>query len=179
MQVTPSVLREESKVFWDSSMIFATVGHKEFERLTKALDGIAKNSDEEFILQLGYRAKYLPQNASYCDCVGRLEIEDYFTRASLLISHCTVSSILYAEMYGKPLISVPRLSRFGEAIDDHQVDFAREIRKDGIVEGLFIVQDISELEQTIRQARDTKVTYEPSGGRRALIEGIRQFINGI
>ena len=82
-------------------------------------------------------------------------------------------------MYGKPLISVPRLSRFGEAIDDHQVDFAREIRKDGIVEGLFIVQDISELEQTIRQARDTKVTYEPSGGRRALIEGIRQFINGI
>lgn len=160
-------------------MIFTTVGHKEFERLIKAVDGIAGKTDEEFILQIGYRAKFLPQNASYFDFVGRSEIETFFEKASLLISHCTVSSILYAEMYGKPLISVPRLSRFGEAIDDHQVDFAREIQKNGAVGGLTIVNDVSELESTIKKVKNTKVTYTPSGGRKALIEGIRQFINNI
>lgn len=179
MGVASSMLREKSKVFWNIPMIFATVGHKEFERLTKTIDGIANNSDEEFILQIGYRAKYLPQNASYFDFVSRSEIDNYFERASLLISHCTVSSILYAKMYGKPLITIPRLSCFGEAIDDHQVDFAREMQKGGVVDGLFIIHDINELEQTIKEARDTKVTYAPSGGRKALIEGIRQFINDI
>lgn len=158
-------------------MIFVTVGHKEFERLTKTIDGIANNSDEEFILQIGYRAKYLPQNASYFDFVSRSEIDNYFKRAGLLISHCTVSSILYAKMYGRPLIAIPRLSCFGEAIDDHQTDFAREIQKVNIIDGLFVIYDINKLEQTIKMARNAKVTYALSENRKALIEGIKKFIN--
>jgi len=160
-------------------MILVTVGHKEFDRLIRAMDLIAKTSNEKIIMQIGYKPHYLPQNAEYFSFVKRTDMDDYFNRSEVIISHCSVSSVVYAKMHGKPLITIPRLSCFGEAIDDHQVDFAREMQKGGVVDGLFIIHDINELEQTIKEARDTKVTYAPSGGRKALIEGIRQFINDI
>ncbi len=160
-------------------MILVTVGHKEFDRLIRAMDLVAKTGNEEIIMQIGHKPHYLPQNGKYFSFVKRTEMDDYFNRSEVIISHCSVSSILYAKMYGKPLVTIPRLSCLGEVIDDHQVDFAREMQKGGIVDGLFIIHDIDELEQTIKEARDTKVTYAPSGNRKALIEGIRQFVNNI
>ena len=160
-------------------MILVTVGHIEFRRLICAMDLVAKTSNEEIVMQIGYKPHYLPQNAKYFDFVNRTEMSDYFSRSEVIISHCSVSSVLYAKTYGKPLIAVPRLSRFGEAIDDHQVEFAREIQKGGEANGVFIIHEISELEQTIEEAMDAKVAYAFSGSRKTLIEGIKQFIDDI
>ena len=160
-------------------MILVTVGHKEFDRLIRAMDLVAGTHSEKIIMQIGYKPHYLPQNAKYFSFVKRTEMDDYFNRSEVIVSHCSVSSILYAKMYGKPLVTIPRLSCFGEVIDDHQIDFARELQKGGAIDGIFIIHDANELEQTIEKARGAKVTCATSGGRKALIEGIRQFISDI
>lgn len=158
-------------------MILVTVGHIEFQRLTRAMDLVAKTSNEEIVMQIGYKPHYLPQNAKYFDFVDRTEMSDYFSRSEVIISHCSVSSILYAVNLHKPLVAVPRMSRNKEHMDDHQLDLARELEKGSVIDGLFIIYDISKLEETIKVAKNAEVACTLSESKKALIEGIKQFIN--
>lgn len=156
-------------------MIFVTVGHKEFDRLIRAADLIAETSNEEIIMQIGYKPCFLPQNAEYFNFVKRADMDDYFNRAEVIISHCSVSSILYAKTHCKPIIAMPRLSRFGEAIDDHQTDFAREIEHEKM-DGIRVVCEIEELKQAVLEFQNYTVIPQTIKEPGRIIETIRNFV---
>ncbi len=160
-------------------MIFVTVGHKEFDRLIEKMDLISKDLDREVIMQIGDLPKYFPENARFSRFFTRREIEEYYQKSKLTISHCSIGSIINAMKCSKPLIMVPRYARYGEygaKVDEHQLNFARNIESEKI-SGLKIIYDINELKVAIVEmlnSNDLKLHYQD--GHKKIIKTISDFV---
>lgn len=115
-------------------MIFVTVGqHPEgFDRLVRAADEMASLVEEPLVIQRG-GTRYTPKFAQHFDFVVEAQVQEWLSRARIVISHGGAGSILNALQVNKPLIVVPRLKRFGEVIDDHQLELAKTLFQRGKV----------------------------------------------
>jgi len=125
-------------------MIFVTVGTHEqsFNRLIRYMDQWAKEHDEEVIVQLGY-TKLIPQNCRYFKIAGHNEYLDLINRARIVITHggpCCFTKVLKS---GKIPVVVPRQKRFGEHVDDHQMDISCEIEQRN--HNIIVVKDVEQL----------------------------------
>ena len=87
-------------------MIFVTVGTQKFQlnRLLKILDD--ERQDEKIFAQIGF-STYKPKNFKYKNFLTQKEF-----------------AILTAMEYGKPILVFPRLKKYGEHVDDHQLQIA-------------------------------------------------------
>ncbi len=103
-------------------MIFVTVGTHpgQFDRLVKRMDEIAPFLKEKVVIQKGF-TDYVPRHADSFAFTD--DMEGYYSKARLVISQAATTVIEFA-LHQKPLIIVPRQKRFGEHINDHQVEFA-------------------------------------------------------
>jgi UDP-N-acetylglucosamine transferase subunit ALG13 len=122
-------------------MILATLGtlHFPFDRLLRALDGLA--GDEELVVQTrapGVR----PAGARVVAELPYEELAAEIRRARVVVCHAGVGSVLTVLANGKRPVVVPRLARFGEAVDDHQLTFARRLAETGAVT---LVEDVGGL----------------------------------
>jgi UDP-N-acetylglucosamine transferase subunit ALG13 len=125
-------------------MIFVTVGSHptfKFQRLIDALDAIR---EEELVVQHGPADP--PRNASVArPWLSFDEVLEYMTQASVIITHAGVGTILTASNLGRIPIVVPRLKRFAETVDDHQLELAQMLERTGQVVVAWDVADIVEL----------------------------------
>ena len=154
-------------------MIFVTVGtyYLGFERLIKKMDEIAGGIDEEVIAQIG-STKYRPKNMTYFTFVeDENEILELYKKARIIVSHAGVGSILTIFNYTKPLIIVPRLKKFNEHIDDHQLEIAEVLKNNG---KFTLVYDIKNLETALKEVR--KLDYEKNVKDKKLINFLKQII---
>jgi UDP-N-acetylglucosamine transferase subunit ALG13 len=122
-------------------MIFVTVGttHFPFDRLLSAVATL--ETDDELVVQRG--PSQVPiDNARSIDFLSFDELNDYVRDAGTVISHAGVGSIMVALSHGKRPIVVPRLERFGEAVDDHQLQVAALLDRAGRVRA---VDDLADL----------------------------------
>jgi len=135
-------------------LIFVTVGtHTQgFERLIKAVDELAKKNKEKFIIQTG-NTKYLPKNCEHFKFVSDSEFKKLCKKSRLIITHGGVGSIMAALSLGKPAIVAPRLKKYNEHLDDHQLDIAHELEKQGRIIALY---DVNRLEKAIKKAEKFK-----------------------
>ena len=129
-------------------MIFVTVGMhtKGFDRLLKKMDEIAATSGEEVVMQIGHTS-FRPQTAKWFDFTTEEGIKEWCKKARVVVTQPAMS-ILDAQEQNKPVIAVPRLQKYDEVIDDHQLDFARHLEKEGKV---IAVYDVDKLEETLRR----------------------------
>jgi UDP-N-acetylglucosamine transferase subunit ALG13 len=113
-------------------MIFVTVGTNEtaFDRLVVALDRIPPG--EKLVAQCG-SSGHRPTRAVCFDFLPFEELAQLVRRARVVVTHAGAGSIMVALANGKRPIVVPRLRRFGEAVDDHQLHFARRLAESGLV----------------------------------------------
>lgn len=113
-------------------MIFITVGTNEapFDRLLEAVDAL--HCSEELIVQHGASA-VRPDGAECHEFMAFDAVVEHVRAARLVISHAGVGSVIVALANGKRPVVVPRLRRFGEAVDDHQLAFARRLHTRGLV----------------------------------------------
>lgn len=111
-------------------MIFVTVGTHEqpFNRLVKAVDMLKINSEitESVFIQTGY-STYVPQACEYKDFISMKQMDKYMQQASVVITHGGPSSFVTALQYNKVPIVVPRLSKYDEHVNDHQLTFCNEL----------------------------------------------------
>jgi UDP-N-acetylglucosamine transferase subunit ALG13 len=114
-------------------MIFVTVGmsHFPFDRLVEAVGPLATGS-EPLIVQHG-AARVRPSRAVCHAFVPFEEMQQYMRLARVVISHGGVGSVVLALLHGKRPLVVPRRRAFFEAVDDHQVAFARRLDSAGFV----------------------------------------------
>ena len=161
-------------------MIFVTVGNSikgvEFHRLIRKVDEIALDLKEEVVAQIGY-IDDLPKNIRCFRYLDYDEILSYFEKASMIIGHCGVGTVINGLMYKKPIILVPRAKAYGEHIDDHQVELAEKLRD---LHGIFVVEDTEELKTTILKVRALleKKECEPafSRERKRLLSFFREYV---
>lgn len=131
-------------------MIFVTVGMHPigFERLVREMDKVAGRINEEVIIQIG-GTKYTPQNARFFHFTTDEEIKELCRKARVVVSHGGVGTILDVLQEEKPLILVPRLKKYGEVIDDHQLYLVQELEKEVRITAVY---DVGQLEEALKRA---------------------------
>ena len=131
-------------------MIFVTVGthEQQFNRLVKAVDKLREDKviKEEVIIQTGY-STYEPKFCTWSSLYPYQEMVQYVDEARIVITHGGPSSFIMPLQIGKVPIVVPRQKRFGEHVNDHQVEFCRAIaeRQNNII----VVEEIQKLWENI------------------------------
>jgi len=142
-------------------VIFATVGSHptyRFERFLRALEALPPGG--ELVVQHGPGKP--PANATRAvPWMTFAEIVEHMERAAHVVSHAGAGTILCASGVGQVPIVFPRLQRFGETVDDHQVELARRLAEDG---HLVVVESPAELVEAVASA-------PPRGGATALEAG--------
>ena len=64
--------------------------------------------------------------------IGHQELQEAMTQADVVIAHAGTGSALSALEAGKLPILIPRLKRYGEHIDDHQLQIAEDLEQRGL-----------------------------------------------
>jgi len=155
-------------------MIFVTAGtHTGFDRLLKEVDRIAGSGkiNEEFVVEFG-NSNFEPKNLKKIKFLPRKEYLKNLKDSELVIIHGGSGSVLDVLINKKKAIIVPRLKKFREHENDHQMDLAQALEKSGRA---LAVYEISNLEQKITNAKNfsPKFSSEKSG----LINALEEFIS--
>ena len=113
-------------------MIFVTVGlHPDgFDRLVQAADEMASRVEETVVIQRG-GTRYTPRSTPYFDFADEVQMQRWLSEARVVVLHGGAGSILNALRSNKPLVVAPRLKRFREVIDDHQLELAEVLSQQG------------------------------------------------
>ena len=133
-------------------VIFVTVGttHFQFDRLLSAV--AALDTGDELVVQRGPSRVPLG-SARVMDFLSFDELNDHVRQADTVITHAGVGSIMVALSQGKRPVVVPRLQRFGEAVDDHQVQVATQLDRSGRVRA---VLDLADLGRAVTSATNAE-----------------------
>jgi UDP-N-acetylglucosamine transferase subunit ALG13 len=132
-------------------VIFVTVGlHPQgFDRLLKKMDVIANQLDESVIMQIG-SSSYHPTHAEWFEYAkNTLEFESYIKKARVVVCHGGAGTIITALRFKKPVIALPRLQKYSEHTDDHQVQIVDQFRKVGLIQTELTVDSLCNINQEI------------------------------
>ena len=131
-------------------MIFVTVGTHEqpFNRLVKKMDELKKEGiiTEEVIIQTGF-STYKPQYCPWSKLIPYQQMIKNVEDARIVITHGGPASFIMPLQIGKTPIVVPRQQRFNEHVNDHQVEFARNVAER--MGTIIPVEDIEKLKDVI------------------------------
>lgn len=131
-------------------MIFVTVGTHEqpFNRLVKKMDELKKEGiiTEEVIIQTGF-STYKPQYCQWSKLISYQQMIKNVEDARIVITHGGPASFIMPLQIGKTPIVVPRQQRFNEHVNDHQVEFARNVAER--MGTIIPVEDIEKLKDVI------------------------------
>lgn len=151
-------------------MIVVTVGTNEarFDRLLRAVAEL--DVDEPLFVQHG-PSDVRPPNAECVDYLSFAELVERLRRARVVVTHAGVGSVVSALSAGKVPIVVPRLRRFGEAVDDHQVPFGRLLERQQLVR---FVEDPARLAAAVAERRQQEHVEVRVNER--LVAGVRDCV---
>ena len=128
-------------------MILVLLGtqNNSFHRL---LEEVQKNIEkgiiqEEVIVQKGY-TKFESQNMTLYTQLPSEEIQKLTEKAELVITHGGVGSIITSLQKGKKVIAVPRLKKYGEHVNDHQLDIIKTFSDAEYIIGLNGVEELED-----------------------------------
>lgn len=139
-------------------MIFVILGtqDKKFPRL---LDAVQKqindgniSKGENIIVQAGC-TKYLSNDMEIRDYISIREFEQLIDEADLIICHAGVGTILTALKKNKKIIAAARLKKYGEHVNDHQLQILENFNKEGYILAL---DDFEKLNLLIEQSKKFK-----------------------
>jgi len=155
--------------------IFITLGSQKFQfnRLLKAIDELCEKNhiDSDVFAQVGY-SDYIPQNYSYKRFLNRDEFNDEMERADIVITHGGTGAIINAVKKGKKVIAVPRLARYGEHVDDHQLQLIKQFDDLNLI---CTCENTTELAKALDIVRQKKYAQYKSNTSN-IIENIEQYI---
>ncbi len=127
-------------------MIFVTVGTHEqgFERLIKKIDDLVRDGKikEDVIMQIGF-TQYKPKYCKWEKLFPYSEMKEMMQKARIVITHGGPASFIMALQEGKTPIVVPRMSKYNEHVNDHQLDFSLAVNER--YKNLIVVEDVENL----------------------------------
>ena len=160
-------------------MVFVTVGSRgyQFNRLFKKLDklyeaGIIK---EEMFAQTG-SSTYKPKHYSFKDFITPDEFDEKIKEADIVVCHGASGSIMKALNAGKKVIAVTRLEKYGEHINDHQIQNNMAFSSNGYV--LMADQELRDLGICFKKIYKGKDNLKPWKNKDplAIVKLIDRFI---
>jgi len=118
-----------ARILWSGLLIFVTVGSMlPFDRLVDCMDRWAgAHREEEVIAQIGDSQRF-PSHMRWKRLMPPEEYRGIVRRASLVVSHAGMGTVITARELGKVLIVLPRTARKSEATTDHQLATAEWLK---------------------------------------------------
>lgn len=156
-------------------MIFLTVGTQfPFDRLVEFVDDAVSQDGfkEEIFAQIG-ESSYRPRNFEGVSSLEKRLFDKRIREASGIISHAGIGTIMMALDNRKPVLVMPRLSKYGEVVNDHQVAIARKFEELGRI---LVAYDTKDLLQKMKQLR-TFVPCKRKAQPQAVAERIARFLH--
>lgn len=118
-------------------MILITLGtqDKKFYRLLDIVQEQINtgNIADEVIVQAGCSSDYKSDNMKIFDLIPMDEFDSLIKKCDLLITHGGVGSIITGLKNSKTVIAVPRLSKYNEHTNDHQLQIIENFSKEGYI----------------------------------------------
>lgn len=131
-------------------MIFVTVGTHEqpFNRLVQQIDQLKGLSifEDEVIIQKGY-STFVPQHCRCFDVLPYEKMLEYQQNARIIITHGGPASFIYPLSIGKIPIVVPRQKQYSEHVNDHQLEFCRQLKERNFP--IILIEEIKDLSERI------------------------------
>lgn len=159
-------------------MIFITLGSQKFQfnRLLKAVDDLIERGiiQDEVFAQTGY-STYTPKHyksKAFLDRNTFLAIEG---KTDIVITHGGTGAIIGAVKQGKKVIAVPRLAKYKEHVDDHQLQLVKQFDEMNLICGCM---NCDELESAIKEVKSKKYNSYTSNTH-SILASIERFIEGI
>lgn len=154
-------------------MIFVTLGSQKFQfnRLLKAVDELKIN--EEVFAQIGY-SDYKPMNYKYKKFLDRNEFTQIMKKSDIIITHGGTGAIMNALKQNKKVIAVPRLSKYGEHVDNHQLQIIEQFKD---LDLIYACEDMN-LEKALEVVANTKYQNYKSNTH-TIIKSLEKFIEGV
>ena len=102
-----------------------------------------------------------------------LIFDPYEYKADIVITHGGTGAIVGALKKGKKVIAVPRLAKYGEHVDNHQLQLIEQFRESNLI---CECRNCNNLWKALKVAKSTEYTrYQSNTGR--IIDSIEEFIN--
>jgi UDP-N-acetylglucosamine transferase subunit ALG13 len=156
-------------------MIFATVGTQlPFDRLITAVDTWAHRHDRDDVFaQIGEGAQR-PRFIEARPSLKPGEFRDCIERATLVVGHAGMGTIMSALECETPLIVMPRRAELGEHRNDHQLATVRRL---AVMQDVQVAWDEAELEELLEagNAQPTSRRWQPTASP-DLLQTLRQFV---
>jgi UDP-N-acetylglucosamine transferase subunit ALG13 len=159
-------------------MIFVSVGTQKFQfnRLLQYIDELIDEGviKEEVFAQIGY-STYTPKNYRFTNFLNEEDFGKRIMMCDIYITHGGVGSINQGLHLGKKIIACPRLHKFNEHIDDHQIELV-----DKFFESKYLLKalNIDELKMAINIAGAFHPSFSIKKTNNKVIVEISKIIQG-
>lgn len=143
---------QELHVQMNNVATFVTVGNgtQSFHRMLDAVAALLAYLPQPVVVQHGNS----PFHREDCICRSFIEMNEFnrcIAEAELLLVHAGAGSVIHAIQAGKTPVVMPRLAKYGEVIDDHQLEFARALARAGKI---VIVEEPSDLIGAVAKVKE-------------------------
>jgi len=149
--------------------VFISVGslHFPFERLVRAAGRL-----EAYDLVAQHGTGNPPPGAVVAmPYLSYDEMLEQMMRADIVVCHAGVGTVILAMQLGHTPVVMPRLRRFGETVDDHQLALVRRLGTQGLV---IAIEHGDELEAAVRRVPARREVRTPR--RTALQRAVRDAL---
>ena len=159
--------------------IFVTVGSRNypFNRLFLKLDELFEQGVLQGIVfaQTG-TSTYIPKHYEWRDFISQEEFMEKIQWADIVVSHGASGSIMKALNAGKKVIAVTRLEKYGEHINDHQIQNNEAFASNGYV--LMTDLELNSLADDFKKVFEDKDALRPWENKDplAIVKLIDQYI---
>ena len=156
-------------------MIFVTLGSQKFQfnRLLMELDKLVeeKKISNDIFAQIGY-SDYKPKNYEFKEFLDREQFSEFMDKCDTVITHGGTGAIVGAVKREKKVIAVPRLAKFGEHVDDHQLQIIDQFTDMNFIVG---VKETNEIYEALEQLKTIEFKKYISNTEN-IIKSIEEFL---
>lgn len=156
-------------------MILIVLGSQKFQfnRLLEYADELISEQiiNEKVIAQSGF-SDYIPKNYEITPFFSQDEFQKNMSDADIIITHAGTGSIITALKKHKKVIAVPRLKKFDEHVDDHQLQIVKNFVQKDL---LFSASDKQQLSDCIQKIKTNHFNHFKSSNA-SYIEKIKEFL---
>lgn len=134
-------------------MIFISLGSQKFQ-FNRVLEEMDRLINEGYIkcnvfAQIGY-STYIPRYYEYSKFLDKSEYLAKIEDSSIVVTHGGTGSIINSVKKEKKVIGIPRLEKYGEHVDNHQLDIITQFAE---AELIYAIKEIDELLTALKKVK--------------------------
>jgi|SRR5690554_794557 len=159
-------------------MILVVLGTEkyQFTRVLERLENYISEFQimESVVVQAGF-TKYESSRMKVISFLSAIELDELYKNARIVIAHGGTGSVVKGVKLKKSVVVIPRLKKYGEHIDDHQLELAIAFSKAGYATPWMDTDDLAQIMMRAGQF----IPKDFRSGRDAILSFVESYIDSL